>query len=155
MIPAGPPQAKTRRRATTDTPQKHGFHKGTSPGPNPARNQPPRHRSTAGLLCGHFLQKMTTNGRNGQSADSFNGALGPLEPYALGAAMHKVDTIRKLNEPDPMVHQRSLWGHSPSLRVHWKGPRGARGRLPVMKRWPWSSRRPIPVQHRVRCCLLS
>ena len=47
MIPAGPPQAQTRQRATTDTPQTHayGFHKGTSPGPNPAtHNQPPHHR---------------------------------------------------------------------------------------------------------------
>ena len=60
---------------------------------------------------------MTTNGQNGQSADSFNGALGPLGPYALGPAMYKVDTIRKLDEPDPMVHRRSLGGHSPSLRT--------------------------------------
>ena len=40
-----------------------------------------------------ILQKMTTNGRNGQSADNFDGALGPPEPHALRAAMHIVARI--------------------------------------------------------------
>ena len=87
MIPAGPPQAKIRWRATAGTPQKHGFHQEPYPGPNPTtHNHPPRHRRMRAaalptMFCGHFRQKMTTNGRNVQSADNFNGVLGPLEPY--------------------------------------------------------------------------
>ena len=63
---------------------------------------------------------MTTNGRNGQSADNFNGGLGPPEPRALRAAVHTVAHIDKLNEPDLMVHQWSLCGHSSLLRAHYK-----------------------------------
>ena len=61
---------------------------------------------------------MTTNGRNGQSTDNFDGALGPSEPHALMVAMYNVAHIVKANEPDPMVHREWLWGHSPLLRAH-------------------------------------
>ena len=47
---------------------------------------------------------------------------------------------------DPMHHRRSLRDH-PHGRA--KGPWGPRGRLAVTKRWPWTSRRPIPVQRTV------
>ena len=51
-----------------------------------------------------------------------------------------------------MHHRRSLRDH-PHGRA--KGPWGPRGRLAVTKRWPWTSRRPIPVQRRVMCCILA
>ena len=68
------------------------------------------------------------------------------------AAMQSAAIINKVYTPCPVQHLRSLRGHP---HGYAKGPWGARGRLPVTKRWPWTSRRPIPVQRRVMCCILA
>ena len=68
---------------------------------------------------------------------------------ALRAAISRALGIRKHNTTNPMQHCRST-----SLRDH---PLGAPGRLPVLKGllWSSSSRRPMPVQRRVMCCMLA
>ena len=76
---------------------------------------------------------------------------GAREAHALRAGTHNA-VYNKLGEPDLMQHHGSLRDHR---HGHAKGPWGARGRPPVTKRWPWASSRPIPVQHRVMCCILA
>ena len=82
------------------------------------------------------------------------GCQGAREAQAVRAAIHVHNAvyINKLKEPDLMQHHGSLRDRRHGRA---KGPWGARGRLTVTKRWPWSSRRPIHVQRRVTCCILA
>ena len=77
------------------------------------------------------------------------------EARNLREATHNAVYTNKLNVPHPMQYRWSLRDHSSWSR---QGPRGTRGRLPVTMMavgLSWTSRRPIPVQSRVICCILS
>ena len=79
------------------------------------------------------------------------GSRGPC--LILRSAIHNA-VYNKLNEPDLMQHHGPLRDHRHG-HAKGAGPWGAWGRLPVTKRWPWASSRPIPVQRRVMCCILA